>query len=73
MIKQLFSIKVGKGKYMYIAADDFMSALAIYKMLGNTFSIVQSIRTVKRPRWKSARIYGLEDFISRIYKVEDII
>lgn len=63
MGKQLFSIKAGKGKYTYVKADDFMSALAIYKMLGNPVSIIQSIRTVKRPRWKSARIYKVEDII----------
>lgn len=61
MGKQLFSIKVGKGRYVYIEADDFVSALAIYKLLGNPISFVHSIRTVKRPRWKSARIYKVED------------
>lgn len=63
MGKQLFSVKAGKGRYIYIEADDFVSALAIYKPLGNSISFVNSIRTVKRPRWKSARIYKVEDII----------
>lgn len=63
MIMQLFSIKLGKGRYMYVEAENFISALAIYKQLGNPISFVHSIRTVKRPRWKNAKIYKVEDII----------